>query len=110
LEETLDGAEKLQRAAFFFFCGIRVYPHTAIYDRALREGQISPDSSLLEPVFYQSPEISSDEIYRRLQERAGDRASWVVGSGGEKVTRIIARLHGRGHTGPLWEYLISRGR
>jgi len=110
LAETLDGAEKLQRAVFFFFCGIRIYPHTPIYERAIREGQISPDSSLLEPVFYQSPEISSDEICRRLQERAGDRPSWIVGSGGEKTVRIISRLHDRGHTGPLWEYLIPRRR
>ncbi len=108
LEETLEGAEKLERAVFFFFCGLRIYPGTAIYDVALREGQIAPDSSLLEPTFYQSPEISSAEIYRRLQERAGGRPSWVVGSGGEKTGEILSRLHGRGHSGPLWEYLIPR--
>jgi len=106
LAETLDGVEKLKRAVFFFFCGVRIYPHTVIYEQALREGQISPDSSLLEPVFYHSPEIDSEEIYRRLQERAGDRPFWVVGAGGDKTARILARLHGRGHTGPLWEYLI----
>jgi radical SAM superfamily enzyme YgiQ (UPF0313 family) len=106
LEETLNGAEKLQRAVFFFFCGVRIYPKTAMYKQALREGQIMPDSSLLEPIFYQSPEISSEEIYRRLQERAGDRPYWVAGSGGEKSAKILARLHSRGYTGLLWEYLI----
>lgn len=110
LEETMEGAEKLDQAVFFFFCGVRIYPGTEIFDVALREGQITPDSSLLEPTFYQSPEIGSTEIYRRLQERAGGRPSWVVGSGGEKTGKILARLHSRGHSGPLWEYLIPRRR
>jgi len=108
LEETLEEAEKLDRAVFFFFCGVRIYPGTAIHDVALREGQIDGISSLLEPTFYQSPGISSSEIYRRLQERAGERTFWVVGSGGEKTGKILSRLHGRGHSGPLWEYLIPR--
>ncbi len=109
LEETLFGAEALPLAVFFFFCGIRIYPHTAIYERALDEGQISPSSSLLEPVFYVSREIGSEEIQRRLQERAGGRPSWIVGSGGGKTTQILSRLYRKGHTGPLWEYLIPSG-
>ncbi len=37
LQETLIGLDRLERAVFFFFCGIRIYPHTALYDVALRE-------------------------------------------------------------------------
>ncbi len=108
LEETLAGTERLPQAVFFFFCGIRIYPHTAIYDRALQEGQISSDSSLLEPLFYSSREIGSEEIQRRLQERAGGNPTWIVGSGGEKTTQILSRLYKRGRSGPLWEHLIPR--
>ena len=41
LQKTLIGLDSLERAVFFFFCGIRIYPHTALYDVALREGQIA---------------------------------------------------------------------
>ena len=49
LQETLENAEKLEKSVFFFFCGIRIYPHTALYETALREGQITADQNLLQP-------------------------------------------------------------
>lgn len=33
---------------------MRVYPHTRLYDIALRQGQIRPDTDLLYPVYYES--------------------------------------------------------
>ena len=95
-----------ENAVFFFFCGMRIFPHTALCDIAVKEGQISRKLNLLEPVFYRTTAIESDEIIRRVQNRARDRVNWVIGAGGEETARIIARLHERGHCGPLWEYLI----
>ncbi|HOT44634.1 MAG TPA: lipid biosynthesis B12-binding/radical SAM protein [Spirochaetota bacterium] len=106
IEETLRNAEGLDRTVLFFFCGIRIYPHTRIYDIALSEGQISEGDNLLEPVFYQSRGISSDEILRVVGERARGRENWFVGSTSEHTTRLVARMHRQGHTGPLWEHMI----
>jgi len=39
----------------FFFSRLRVEPHTAIYDLALREGLIADERDLLRPVFYSQP-------------------------------------------------------
>ena len=106
LQETLKGADQLDKAVFFFFCGIRIYPHTALYDTAVSEGQISASQNLLEPVFYRSPFISDVEILKRVEAHADGRLNWLVGAGESKATRILPRLYDRGHTGPLWEYLI----
>ena len=106
LQETLSGVDQLDRAVFFFFCGIRIYPHTALYDTALREGQISPSQNLIEPVFYRSPFISDIEILKRVEAHADGRMNWLIGAGESKATRILPRLYDRGHTGPLWEHLI----
>jgi len=106
LSETLDRAENLRKTVFFFFCGIRIYPHTELYEIALREGKINADQNLLEPVFYQADGISAAEIYARVEERAHGRGNWVIGSGGEKTSRVLSRMYSRGHTGPLWEHLI----
>jgi radical SAM superfamily enzyme YgiQ (UPF0313 family) len=107
LNETLSNIDHLKKSAFVFFCGIRIYPHTPLYDIAVREGQLSRNQSILEPIFYRSPSIGAEDIFQRVKEEAGDRPNWIMGSGGRKTANILARLYQRGHTGPLWEYLIA---
>ena len=107
IQETLTGVDQLEKSVFFFFCGIRIYPHTSLYDTAVREGQILSSQNLLEPVFYQSPFISDVEIMQRVEAHAAGRINWLIGAGESKATRILPRLYDRGHTGPLWEHLIS---
>jgi radical SAM superfamily enzyme YgiQ (UPF0313 family) len=52
LSETLDRAEGLRKAVFFLFPGIRIYPHTGLYEAALREGRLKASDGLLKPRFY----------------------------------------------------------
>jgi radical SAM superfamily enzyme YgiQ (UPF0313 family) len=107
LDETLSNAGKLLKTVIFFFCGIRIYPHTALYDIALSEGIINDNEDLLNPVFYRSKYISTEEIIRIVNEKKGDRQNWIVGSGGDKTKRITEKMYRRGHSGPLWEMLIQ---
>jgi radical SAM superfamily enzyme YgiQ (UPF0313 family) len=105
LEETLSRVDKLPKTVLFFFCGMRIYPHTPLYEIAAAEGQIDPGRSLLKPVFYQSPALSSEDIIRTVTERANGRPNWVIGSGGPEMETILSRMYARGFSGPLWEYL-----
>ena len=105
--ETLGNIEKLNKAALFFFIGIRIYPRTTLYDIALTEGKITADTDMLEPVFYAADDIDRDDIEARVLARAGKRMNWIVGSGSTKGAQTISKMHERGHTGPLWE-LIAR--
>jgi len=107
LQATLMGIDKLERAVFFFFCGIRIYPHTALYDVAVREGQIKAGENILPPVFYRSQGISVEEIMKTVENHANGRLNWLIGAGEAKATRILPKLYRRGFTGPLWEYLIQ---
>jgi radical SAM superfamily enzyme YgiQ (UPF0313 family) len=107
LQDTLNGVDTLEKSVFFFFCGIRIYPHTALYDVALKEGQISPSQSLLQPVFYSSTHISGKEIMQAVENHANGRFNWIIGSGESKATRVLPKLYDRGFTGPLWEHLIQ---
>lgn len=107
LRQTLQGVDQLERAVFFFFCGIRIYPHTALYETAIREGQIDEAQNLIDPVFYRSPFISDVEIVEKVEAHAAGRLNWLIGAGESKATRILPRLYDRGHTGPLWEHLIQ---
>ena len=106
LDETLETAEGLDKSVLFFFTGMRVYPHTKLYDIALREGKITEDSNLLEPFYYQCDGISSQQIEKQVRERSGQRINWIIGSGGDTAAGIVSRMHKRGFVGPLWEYLV----
>lgn len=106
VEETLDRMEEIEKAVFFIFCGIRIFPHTRLCALAREEGQILPDQDLLAPVFYRSRDIGTEEIIARIKNRARGRMNWVYGDGGEKAERVVSRLHAHGHPGPLWELLL----
>ena len=106
LNQTLSIIDKLDRSVLFFFCGMRIYPHTELYDIAVKEGRITSDRNLLEPVYYRSSAIPPEEIVRTVQEKAGGRPNWIIGSGGEEAAETIARMYQKGYAGPLWEYLI----
>lgn len=106
LAETLDNAEALEKTVCFFFAGIRIYPHTRLYEIASASGQIAENQDLLTPCFFEPGGIGLAQIEKTLQERAQNRMNWVFGAGGEKTAKILSRLHERGHVGPLWEHLI----
>jgi radical SAM superfamily enzyme YgiQ (UPF0313 family) len=106
LDETMERAEELEKAVFFAFCGIRIFPHAPLYDIAVAEGQITRDQDLLSPVFYRSKGIGTEEILARVNRQAQGRMNWVTGDGGEKTERIVTRMHAHGHPGPLWELLL----
>ena len=105
--ESLDNIENLNRAALFFFIGIRIYPWTALYNIAVKEGKITRNTTMLEPIFYAADAIDHDTIEAMVTARAEKRMNWIVGSGGEQSAQTVSKMHDRGHTGPLWE-LIAR--
>ena len=106
LDETLSNIEELDKTVLFFFCGMRIYPHTALYDIAVREGQIERSRNILEPVFYRPAFASGDEIIRRVEAHSKGRMNWIIGAGGDMTAKILSRMYARGHCGPLWEHLI----
>ncbi len=104
--ESLDAIENLEKTALFFFIGIRIYPWTTLYDIARNEGKITATTDLLQPVFYRPDEIDHQTMESLVTRRAAGRKNWIVGSGGEESMQIVKKLHERGFTGPLWEYLV----
>jgi radical SAM superfamily enzyme YgiQ (UPF0313 family) len=106
LETTLSHIDKLKKSVLFLFCGMRIYPRTPLYDRALKEGLIGPEQDLLTPEFYESPAIGREAVIARIEDKAQGRVNWVVGSGGDEAGELVKRMYRKGYTGPLWEFLI----
>lgn len=113
LEETLDGCEALEGAVLFFFCGMRVYPGTALWDRAIGEGQLRRDAPLLAPCYWEAPGLPIPALRAAVARRAAGRRSWRTGVAGDAAgaaaasaeAALLARMHARGMSGPLWELL-----
>jgi radical SAM superfamily enzyme YgiQ (UPF0313 family) len=105
LQETLEHVDKLRKTVLFLFCGMRVYPHTALFDRCLAGGLFDGDVDLLEPYFYQTDGLDEDTIMRKVSQMAAGRPNWVFGAGGDATAAIVRRMHAKGFCGPLWEYL-----
>ena len=106
LMETLENAASLKRTVCFFFSGIRIYPDTPIHEMARAAGKLPAGQDLMTPCFYSPEGISLSEIEQIAADWANPRINWVFGSGGDATAEIIHRLHARGKSGPLWEYLI----
>jgi radical SAM superfamily enzyme YgiQ (UPF0313 family) len=107
VRETLAHCDQIDDAALFFFCGVRIYPGTAVHAQAIREGQVEASDELLAPRFYNSPAIDVETIGAMVKDKARGRRHWVIGSGDAEMAALIKRMYQRGRVGPLWDRLVT---
>jgi radical SAM superfamily enzyme YgiQ (UPF0313 family) len=90
--------------------GMRVYPGTDLFARAVSEGQIRPDANLLKPAYYLAPGLSLEQVLAALRGIAAQCPNWVVGDFDPAYDGLVAKLRRRGVSGPLWSYLSAAQR
>jgi radical SAM superfamily enzyme YgiQ (UPF0313 family) len=100
LEETFENCRKIPRSVNFPYIGMRIYPHTELFDIAVREGRIKGISDLLDPVYYISSAVNIDT----LKERASATGKkWIFPDFDDKG--MMDKFRSRKIRGPLWEFL-----
>jgi len=100
LEETFENSKKIPLTVFFPYIGMRIYPHTRLFDIAIAEGRIKSIDDLLEPVYYLSEKVNLDT----LKERAlATGKKWIFPDFDD--AGMIGKFRMRNIRGPLWEYL-----
>jgi radical SAM superfamily enzyme YgiQ (UPF0313 family) len=104
LQATYENSLKLNGAVIMAVVGMRIYPGTALHDRAIREGYISPETDLLTPNYYLAPGLAEAQIFGTLQQFAQQSPNWVIGDPTPAYARLVERLRARGVPGPLWSY------
>ena len=108
--ESFTLMDELCPTAVIAMTGIRIYPGTAIYRQALADGVISPDTPMLEPVFYISPSIR-DSLCAIITTLAAERKNWIAP--GLEINVSDAMLEAMRHftvRGPLWKLMRGVGR
>lgn len=105
IREGLRNIEGLERCVVIAYAGIRILPNTPIHRRALAEGLISRDQSLLEPVFYFSPQLERAQLHKTIAEAFATRADCIYPPGRDaEKTRAFRTL---GYREPLWTLLLN---
>ena len=110
LEETLANSRQLPDSVFLPITGMRVYPGTALRERAVAEGAITAETDLLEPCYYIAPGLSAEFIQHRLTEFLKTDPNWIIGEPPPSFHQLIQRLRQRGVAGPLWTYFAMLRR
>jgi radical SAM superfamily enzyme YgiQ (UPF0313 family) len=106
MRESFENSKRLTKTVYFPFVGMRVYPGTRLYDRALGERVITKDTDLLPPFFYLSPGIAKENIFILLDSFSKESKNWIIGELPEANVKIAEKLRAMGVAGPLWEYLV----
>lgn len=103
--EGFKNSDYIKQTVFFSYVGMRIYPHTPLYEFALREGTISEDTDLLPPIFYISPHVSKERIFEMMAEFNSQKRNWIVGESTPELAKMMSGLRSIGVVGPLWEFL-----
>ena len=110
IDESFALMDELAPSAVIAMTGIRIFPGTPLYHQALRDGIITTETSLLEPVFYLAPEIR-ETLCDLVVQRALARKNWVAP--GMEINMSDAMLDALRHfpvRGPSWKQLKRLGR
>jgi radical SAM superfamily enzyme YgiQ (UPF0313 family) len=110
LRQGFHNSERLQGAVAMAVVGMRIYPGTSLFERAVREGCISRDADLLAPAYYVTPGLTAEDVFAELQGFARVSPRWIVGDPQPAYTTLVQRLRSRGVLGPLWSYFAMLQR
>lgn len=99
LAETFAHSALLTNTVIFPYIGMRIYPETELFERAVQEGRIPGREALLDPVYYVSDQINVDTVKPRALATG---AKWVFPD--DESEAMILRFRAKKRRGPLWEY------
>lgn len=104
LTEGLCNLAELKQCVVFAALGVRIFPHTPIERRALQEGVINPEQSLLPPVFYFSSEIDQAKVALQISKSFSGHPARLFGESEQE--NLVQTFHKLGYRGPIWDLLL----
>lgn len=102
--EGLANLQRLEHTVAFAYSGIRILPGTVLHRQAIAEGVLSPAASLLEPVYYFSPQIDAGVMNRMITDAFRGRRDRIFPP--FEGQKRLAVMHSFGYRGLLWDHLV----
>jgi len=104
LAEGLDNMDQLGASVVFAFSGIRIHPESPLHQRAIDDGVITAETSLLKPVYYFSPGLDRQKMEQTIETRFFGRANRIFPpSEGLKRMAVMKEF---GYNGLMWDMLV----
>jgi len=104
LRASFRNSQRLSDAVIMAVAGMRIYPGTALFARAVAEGRVQPGTDLLRPTYYFAPGLTEESVRVELQDFAQRPPNWIIGDPPPAYRNLVERLRHRGIVGPLWGY------
>ncbi len=101
LRTSIENSRYLQHTVIFPYVGMRIYPHTILYDKALEDGVITEQTDMLMPQYYLQKDFDLNET-KALAEQTGK--AWIFPDAPQNELMTMLKVK-RNKKGPLWEYL-----
>ena len=84
LQTGFEQSLRLKGTVIMAVVGMRIYPGTQLFERAVAEGRIHRDADLLSPAYYLAPGLTAEAVFEQLQEFARLSPNWIVGDPGAR--------------------------
>ena len=110
LESGFRNSQVLGNPVIMAVPGMRIYPGTDLFKRAVSEGQLGAEANLVKPAYYLAPGLTLEQVLKILKGFAAVSPNWVVGDFDPAYEGLVARLRRRGVRGPLWSYFSTAQR
>lgn len=105
VSEGIANILSLKNCVVFIYAGIRILPNTPLEQLALKEGVITTGTNLLEPVYYFSPSVDAEWMQETLKESFSNVRHCIYPP--DSMDGSLTMLHELGHTGILWDLLLT---
>jgi lipid biosynthesis B12-binding/radical SAM protein len=103
VKEGLMNIKQLEASVVFAFSGIRIFPGTGLQDRAIKDGIIFHDTSLLKPIYYFSPEVDPKRMNETIEATFKKRRELIFPPSDGQLK--IQTMYKFGYRGLLWDML-----
>lgn len=108
IAEALQNLTRLQHCVAFLYSGLRILPNTRLHQRAVDEGIIEQNDSLLQPVYYHSPLLDRDAMHATVTNALrGRRDRFFPPQNGQDRMDVMHRF---GYRGLIWDHIIASER
>jgi lipid biosynthesis B12-binding/radical SAM protein len=104
--EGIENIRSLKKTVSFIFMGLRILPGTPLATIAKKEGLLSEEHDLLDPVFYIAPGIDKEWLEKTLTDGFAGLRHCVFPP--DILDSSLAFLYKLGHVGFLWDMVLAR--
>lgn len=107
ISEGLHNLSLLRNCVVIAFSGIRILPSTTLHGRAIEDGIIAKDVSLLRPIYYFSPDIDAESMNNDIIDAFRGHMDRIFPP--SEGALLMKKMNSLGCRGLLWDRLVHFG-